>query len=77
MKRNARVLVVIAAFAICIVFALGAFSQSPKGSHQKWEYRDGANVQLDQMNAYGEEGWELVTVVPYGRDYYYVFRRPK
>ncbi|HUI65802.1 MAG TPA: hypothetical protein VL126_13250 [Bacteroidota bacterium] len=76
MKRNVRVLVVIAALAVCIVFALGAFSQSPR-AHQKWEYRDGANVQLDQMNAYGEEGWELVTVVPYGRDYYYVFRRPK
>jgi len=43
----------------------------------KWEYTDGANLNIPQMNALGDQGWELCTFVSYGKDLYYVFKRPK
>lgn len=42
-----------------------------------WEYRDAANLNLTQLNRMGAEGWELVVITPYGKDYYYVFKRAK
>lgn len=43
----------------------------------KWEYSDGANLNIAQMNALGDQGWELCSFVSYGKDLYYVFKRPK
>jgi len=42
-----------------------------------WEYRDGANLTLNQLNVMGAEGWELACVNLYGRDYYYILKRVK
>ena len=42
-----------------------------------WEYKDGANMSEPQLNALGADGWELCTLVQYGKDYYYIFKRPK
>lgn len=42
-----------------------------------WEYKDGANLSEPQLNVLGADGWELCALVQYGKDYYYVFKRPK
>jgi hypothetical protein len=42
-----------------------------------WEYRDGANLTMNQLNAMGAEGWELSCMTPYGKDYYYILKRVK
>ena len=42
-----------------------------------WEYRDGANLTLTQLNTMGAEGWELSCVTLYGKDYYYILKRVK
>ena len=42
-----------------------------------WEYRDGANLTIGQLNALGAEGWELVVVTSYSKDYYYILKRQK
>jgi len=56
--------------------AQNAPPQAPKAV--KWEYTDGANLNIPQMNALGDQGWEMVTFVSYGgKDLYYVFKRPK
>jgi hypothetical protein len=78
MNSRARLFVVAAVVVLCAVIALTAVAQMQKSSARTvWEYKDGANLQIDQMNAIGEEGWELVQVVTYGRDYYYIFKRAK
>jgi len=55
---------------------------------QKWEYdtvnpSNQAKLSRDELNAWGKEGWELVSVVfasgfegEYGDGYVYVFKRP-
>lgn len=40
-------------------------------------YTDGANLNIAQMNALGEQGWEMVSFVSCGKDLYYIFKRPK
>lgn len=78
MNSRARLFVFAAVVVLCAVIALTAFAQMQKPSARTvWEYKDGANLQIDQMNAIGAEGWELVQVVTYGRDYYYIFKRAK
>jgi hypothetical protein len=42
-----------------------------------WEYTDGANLNIAQMNELGAGGWELCSFVSYGKDLYYIFKRPK
>lgn len=42
-----------------------------------WEYRDGANLTIGQLNVLGAEGWELAVVTSYGKDYYYILKRQK
>jgi hypothetical protein len=81
MKTKAHYLLV-----VVLVLALGALiiartaeaqnaQQAPRAV--KWEYTDGANLNVAQMNALGDQGWEMVTFVSYGKDLYYVFKRPK
>ncbi len=70
---------------LILVCALGAFvlgrtadaQQDKRSKPVTWEYTDGANLNLTQLNAFGVDGWELVVVTPYGKDYYYVFKRPR
>ncbi|MBP1679386.1 MAG: hypothetical protein H6Q29_1297, partial [Bacteroidetes bacterium] len=70
-------LVVVLAAGIAAHTAEGqnAAQQAPK--IVKWEYTDGANLNIAQMNALGEQGWEMCTFVSYGKDLYYIFKRPK
>lgn len=78
MHSRTRSILAVILVVICLGVALTAFAQLQKpAGHQAWEYRDGANLQIDQINKMGEEGWELVQVVTYGRDYYYIFKRPR
>lgn len=75
-----RNLVLIAAL-IAAAFLVGrtADAQQDRRSPKPlvWEYRDGANLTLTQLNAMGAEGWELSCVTLYGKDYYYILKRVK
>ena len=42
----------------------------------KWEYFSWGNATDAQLNAFGLEGWELVSVVLQRDDYLYFFKRP-
>ena len=78
MKLTPRTLLVVAVIVLGIAVALTAFAQTQRSAARTtWEYKDGANLQLSEINAIGQEGWELATVIPYGRDYYFIFKRPK
>jgi len=78
MKHVRAAVVVLACLLAAFFLGRTADAQQDKRSKQlTWEYRDGANLNLTQLNAFGAEGWELVVVTPYGKDYYYVFKRPK
>jgi hypothetical protein len=78
MTTNVRLFVIAVACVLCALLALTTFAQIQKApAHVKWEYCDGANLQIDQINKLGDEGWELAQVVTFGRDYYYIFKRPK
>lgn len=73
--RNA----VIAGILILVVvgIALTAGAQQ-KGQRQvAWEYRDGANLTMEQLNTLGGDGWELAAVTQYDRNLYYILKRPK
>lgn len=73
------------AIAAVVLVAVGVFvlvrtadaQQERRGARVVWEYRDGANLNINQLNALGAEGWELVTITAYGKDYYYVLKRHK
>ena len=67
---------------VCVVLALviGWRADAQQGRFAKpvtWEYRDGANLTVAQLNTLGSEGWELVVVTAYGKDYYYILKRPR
>jgi len=74
-----RNLVVIAALVgAAFLFGRTADAQQDRRNPPKppvWEYRDGANLTLVQLNAMGAEGWELSCVTLYGKDYYYILKR--
>jgi hypothetical protein len=75
---NSRNRVILAAVFVLVCLGAVGYAQMQKSApRQVWEYKDGANLQIDQMNKLGEEGWELVQVVTYGRDYYYILKRPR
>ena len=75
---HSRNRVFLAAILLLVCLGAVAYAQMQKSAlHQVWEYKDGANLQIDQMNKLGEEGWELVQVVTFGRDYYYILKRPR
>jgi len=75
-----RNLVVIAAL-VAAAFLIGRTADAQQDRRQTkpavWEYRDGANLTLVQLNAMGAEGWELSCVTLYGKDYYYILKRVK
>jgi hypothetical protein len=78
MNSRSRVTLAAILVLVCLVAVLTTYAQMQKSApRQAWEYKDGANLQIDQMNKLGEEGWELVQVVTYGRDYYYLLKRPR
>jgi hypothetical protein len=46
----------------------------------KWEYKLELNLEEKELNDLGQEGWELVSVSPCGKDHSYTgffFKRPK
>jgi len=73
--RRIVLVVVVIAIAIGIVLTAGAQQKAPKPV--LWEYRDGANLTIAQLNALGTDGWELVIATPYDRNLYYILKRPK
>jgi hypothetical protein len=77
MKSKIYVLMIIGAILVSFVIGLSADAQMQRQSKAVWEYKDGANLTVDQLNTYGSDGWEVVSVVAYGRDLYYILKRPK
>jgi|WetSurMetagenome_2_1015567.scaffolds.fasta_scaffold1373192_2 hypothetical protein len=66
--------------AVCLlVIGVTLFAQTAKPPvHKGWEYKDGANLTLAQLNDYGADGWELASVIPYGEaNNLYIFKRPR
>lgn len=78
MRQYRTVLVVL--LCVLLAFVIGWKADAQQGRSTKppvWEYRDGANMTIQQLNALGAEGWELVVVTSYGKDYYYILKRQK
>jgi len=73
--RRIVLMVIVIAIAIGIVLTAGAQQKAPK--QVLWEYRDGANLTVAQLNALGAEGWELVITTQYDRNLYYILKRPR
>jgi hypothetical protein len=77
-----RYLVLIGVALVLAALIVGRVAEAQNAAQQtpkvvKWEYTDGANLNIAQMNALGEQGWEMCTFVSYGKDLYYIFKRPK
>ncbi len=78
MKSVRRKLLAGVLIAIVVGIVLTAVAQQAKGPKQAtWEYRDGANFTVQQLNALGAEGWELVIATQYDKNLYYILKRPK
>lgn len=79
MRQYRTALVVLV--CVLLAFAIGWKADAQQGRSSPkvaaWEYRDGANMTIQQLNALGSEGWELVVVASYGKDYYYILKRQK
>jgi hypothetical protein len=77
MKVARRIMLMVFVVAIAIGIALTAGAQQKTPKQTGWEYRDGANLTIGQLNALGAEGWELVITTQYDRNLYYILKRPK
>jgi hypothetical protein len=58
----------------------GAQAERAKVAVQKWEYRSSVSLSIKEWNELGDEGWELVAALSYGRDSSgreIIFKRPK
>jgi hypothetical protein len=75
--RNLIVIAALVAAALLIGRTADAQQDRRQPKPLVWEYRDGANLTLIQLNTMGAEGWELSCVTPYGKDYYYILKRVK
>jgi len=78
MKTLRSMLVVLVLIATGVGIALTAGAQQDKKPKQiLWEYRDGANLTVNQLNTLGADGWELVIATQYDKNLYYILKRPK
>lgn len=78
MKKLRGLFVTVALAAIALTIALTAGAQQEKRPKQvQWEYRDGANFTVSQLNTLGADGWELVIATQYDKNLYYILKRPK
>jgi hypothetical protein len=77
--RSPRLQLLVIAALCLLVVGVTLFAQTAKAPvHRGWEYKDGANLTLAQVNEYGADGWELAVVVPYGEaNNLYIFKRPR
>lgn len=78
MRQYRMALVVVVCVILAVVIGWRADAQQGRSAKPvAWEYRDGANLTIQQLNALGSEGWELVVVTAYSKDYYYILKRAK
>lgn len=77
MRSKTLLFLTIGLLVVAFVVGMSAEAQMQKQARTAWEYTDGANLSPAALNTFGNEGWELVTVSQFGRDFYYVFKRPK
>jgi len=76
MLRGMLVALVLIATGVGIAVTAGA-QQDKKPKQVTWEYRDGANLTITQLNTLGADGWELVIATQYDKNLYYILKRPK
>lgn len=74
--RGTLVALVLVVTGVGITLTAGA-QQDRKPKQLFWEYRDGANLTMDQLNTLGADGWELVIATQYDKNLYYILKRPK
>lgn len=78
MKALRSLIVVCLVIAAAVGVALTAGAQQDKKPRQiVWEYRDGANLTVSQLNTLGADGWELIVMTQYDKNLYYILKRPK
>jgi len=79
MKAKLHILILTALVILAIVVGRSFVAEAQTAAAPKvvWEYKDGANMTVQQMNALGAEGWELCCSTVYGKDLYYIFKRMK
>jgi hypothetical protein len=78
MKLLRSMLVVLLLIATGAGIAVTAGAQQDKKSKPiAWEYRDGANLTIQQLNTLGADGWELVITTQYDKNLYYILKRVK
>jgi hypothetical protein len=74
--RSFIVVCIIVAAAVGVAHKAGA-PQDKKPRQIVWEYRDGANLTVSQLNTLGADGWELVVTTQYDKNLYYILKRSK
>jgi len=74
--RNMVLVGILVAVVVGIVLTAGAQQQKAQ-KPVVWEYRDGANLTVAQLNMLGADGWELVIATQYDKNMYYILKRPK
>ena len=89
MDRNRMVLLVVAAIVCCTIVLAGKNStQATRGrSRVQWEYsvfqttkafaRRGMIGKIDEVDRFGQQGWELVSVFEVEDKWIYWFKRSK
>jgi hypothetical protein len=76
-QRIAWPLLVVLAFAAGTVWHLASAQEDRSRRVQKWEYEFVPGYSEQSMKRMGDDGWELVTVLPQGQQQLFYFKRPK
>jgi hypothetical protein len=74
--RSSVFILALMVVAVCVALTAGA-QQDKKAKPIQWEYRDGANLTVGQLNTLGAEGWELAVTTQYDKNLYYILKRQK
>ncbi|MCK5572524.1 MAG: hypothetical protein KAJ12_07175 [Bacteroidetes bacterium] len=77
MKTKLQLLIIVVAIGLAFVIGRGtsADAQETPNPQVAWEYMDGANLTIEQLNQLGAQGWEISALTVYSRDLYYVLKR--
>ncbi len=78
--KSLRTLFIVLALMVavaCVALTAGTPQDRKQPKQAVWEYRDGANLTIGQLNTLGADGWELVVTTQYDKNLYYILKRQK